>query len=539
MNDLHILANQLLAIRRRLDPLDDAFAMLNRNTCVLPALTEQFMLESSKELEKIERRLSEIKIDDMDIEYEIIKSQLYEAKLKCNMRLWGTFVVGYDHSPIGRIAGLLPSLKAETNEEKVSFLKIFNSVDVYLDSCCNQLINSYTNGREPLASNVFTAIERWNKIISNKGSDLIPQLFDEKFKFSCEKIFETKIVPSILRYCDVLMSIANGCRSDEHPGLCHISDGKQNYIDLVMANTDNFALPEEIFNLGIIEVARIQTEIDELNGGLCEISAYFFPVAPEKTDNYLTESDFMQDLYDLISNVDVQFESVFNFNELSALNIEMIPAHLASNSPAAYYVPGSGSNNIGALYINPANMIGEPRGSVNAVIYHETLPGHHAQFEYIRKLSLPDFRKSSWFNCYIEGWALYVEDLAAELGLYTTKNQKLGKLNQEIFRAARLVVDTGLHYFGWSKKKAISYLTENANLSESKAVNEIERYIEYPAQALSYATGKFHLLALRKQCETYEGKKFNMKMFHHHILKHGAVPIPALANKVMNEIRQA
>lgn len=539
MTDLHILANQLLMLRRRLDPLDDAFAMLNRNACVLPVLTEQFMLEFSKELEKIERRLSEIKIDDINIEYEIIKSQLYEVKLKCNMRLWGTFVVGYDHSPIGRIGGLLPSLKAVTNEDKVSFLKIFNSVGDYLDSCCNQLINSYANGREPLASNVYAAIERWSKIISNKGNDLIPQSFDEELKLSCSRIFEIKITPSILRYCDVLMSIANGCRSDEYPGLCHISDGKQNYIDLVMVNTDNFAHPEEIFNLGIMEVNRIQTEIDELNGGVCEASAYSLPVVSEKSENYLTESDFMQDLYDLISNVDIQFENVFNFNELNALNIEVIPAHLASNSPAAYYVPGSGSDSTGTLYINPSNMIGEPRGSVNAVIYHETLPGHHAQFEYIRKLSLPDFRKSSWFNCYIEGWALYVEDLAAELGLYTTKNQKLGKLNQEIFRAARLVVDTGLHYFGWSKTKAISYLTDNANLSVGKATNEIERYIEYPAQALSYATGKFHLLALRKQCETYEGKSFNMKMFHHRILKHGAVPIPALAYKVMSEIRQA
>lgn len=532
MSELHFLANQLLAVRRKLDPLDDAFAMLNRNGYTLPALTEQFLHESIKELESIERRLSEVEIDDVNIEYEIVKSQLFEAKAKCNMRLWGTFVVGYDHSPLGRIGGLLASLKVETNEDRVSFIKIFNSIDTYIDSCCNQLINSYTNGRAPLASNVYSAIERWNKIIANNGNDLIPPSLDKELNVACKKIFEVKVVPSILRYCDVLMSIADGCRSDEHPGLCYISEGKQNYVDLVKINTDNFAHPEQIFNLGLTETTRIKNEIELLQGNSVES----FATDPNKFNNYTSEAEFMQDLYELISKVDQQFENVFSFSAFGAIRIEMIPSHLALNSPAAYYVPGSGNSSAGILYINPSSMIGEPKGSVNAVIYHETLPGHHAQFEYIRKLSLPDFRKSSWFNCYIEGWALYVEDLAAELGLYTTKQQKLGKLNQEIFRAARLVVDTGIHYFGWSKKKAISYLIDNTNLSVSKATNEIERYIEYPAQALSYATGKFHLLALRKQCQVFEGDSFNMTMFHHRILKHGAVPIPALANKVMSEI---
>lgn len=529
MTDLHILADRLLAVRHRLDPLDDAFAILNRNTCGLPGLTEQFIYESVVELERIENQLEEIKNPNFDIEYEIVKSQLNEAKLKCSMRLWGTFVVGYDHSPLGRISGLLPSFRAETNEDKLAFLKILNSVDTYLNSCCNQLINSYTNGRGPLASNVYAAIERWNKIIFNKGADLIPSSFDEELKIACIKIFEVKIIPSILRYCDVLISIADGCRTDEQPGLCHIFDGQRDYVELVKINTDNFAHPKEIFDLGIKEVARIQAEIDVLNAQSTD--------AFISTDNkYLTESDFMQDLYELINKVEGQFGKAFNFEQISALQIEVIPGHLVNTSPTAYYVPGSGSSSFGTLYINPTSMVGEPRGSVDAVIYHETLPGHHAQFEYIRKLSIPDFRKSSWFNCYIEGWALYVEDLAAELGLYNTINQRLGKINQELFRAARLVVDTGLHYFGWSKQKAVSYLNENTNLSVDKANNEIERYIEYPAQALSYATGKFHLLALRKQYEAFEGKKFNMKIFHHRVLKHGAVPMRALTIKVMNEL---
>ncbi|WP_052205937.1 DUF885 domain-containing protein [Pantoea rodasii] len=530
MTELQILGEQLLSVRRRMDPLDDAFAMLDFAVLEMPAFTERFMYECIRELDRIENLLSEVNHEDFNIDYEIIKSQLHEAKLKCSMRLWGTFVVGYDHSPLGRISGLLPSIKTDTNEEKVRFLKILNSVDCYLDSCCNQLISSYTNGRGPLASNIYAAIERWNAIIACKGVSLIPESLDSELKFACTKIMEVRIIPSIIRYCDVLISIANCCRSDDEAGLCYIKDGRQDYIELVKINTDNFAKPDEIHALGIKEVLRIKSEIDALHMRNSENK--LVPV----TDNYMSAAEFLQDLYDLISEVDSQFSHVFTFSEFSALQIEVIPGHLAANSPAAYYVPGNGKNSNGTLYINPASMIGQPKGSANAVIYHETLPGHHAQFEYIRKLNLPDFRKASWFNCYIEGWALYVEDLAAEQGLYTTKNQVMGKLSQEIFRAARLAVDTGLHYYGWSKNKAINYLIENTSLSPDNATREVERYIEYPAQALSYATGKFHLFNLRNKYESFEGKNFNIKKFHHRILKHGAVPLHALSTKVMNEL---
>lgn len=530
MTELHILGEQLLSVRRRMDPLDDAFAMLDAASLEMPAFTERFMSECIRELDRIENLLSEVDHEDFNIDYEIIKSQLHEAKLKCSMRLWGTFVIGYDHSPLGRISGLLPSLKAETNEDKVRFLKILNSVDCYLDSCCNQLLSSYTNGRGPLASNIYAAIERWNTIIACKGASLIPESFDQELRYACTKIIEVKVIPSIIRYCDVLISIANCCRSDDEAGLCYIKDGKQDYAELVKINTDNFAKPEEIHKLGLKEVSRIKAEIIALRARHIEEESAV------GSDNYLSEADFLQDLYDLISEVDSQFSQVLNFSEFSALQIEIIPSQLVASSPAAYYVPGNGKNRSGTLHINPASMVGQPKGSVNAVIYHETLPGHHAQFEYIRKLNLPDFRKASWFNCYIEGWALYVEDLAAEMGLYKTKNQAMGKLGQEIFRAARLVVDTGLHYYGWSKKEAVSFLIENANLSPDNAAREIERYIEYPAQALSYATGKFHLFNLRNKYKFIEGKKFNIKTFHHRILMHGAVPLHALSTKVMNEL---
>ena len=530
MTELHILGEQLLSVRRRMDPLDDAFAMLDTVSLEMPAFTERFIHECSRELDSIESLLSEVDQENFNIDYEIIKSQLHEAKLKCSMRLWGTFVVGYDYSPLGRISGLLPTLKVEASDEKIRFLKILNSIEGYLDSCCNQVINSYTNGRAPLASNIYSAIERWNAIMSSNGVTLLPEISDPEFRYACEKIFKVKITPSIIRYCDVLISIANCCRSDDEAGLCHIKNGMQDYIELVKINTDNFAKPDEIHNLGLSEVSRIKTEINALNK---EHSEQQFESG---CDNYLSEAEFLQDLYDLISEVDSQFSQVFTFSEFSALQIAIIPTHLAATSPAAYYVPGNGKSSSGTLHINPSSMVGQPKGSVNAVIYHETLPGHHAQFEYIRKLNLPDFRKSSWFNCYIEGWALYVEDLAAELGLYTTKSQAMGKLSQEIFRAARLVVDTGLHYYGWSKKKAIAYLTENTNLSSDNAIREVERYIEYPAQALSYATGKFHLVNLRKKYEFFEGRKFNMKTFHHRLLKHGSVPLHALSTKVMNEL---
>lgn len=216
-------------------------------------------------------------------------------------------------------------------------------------------------------------------------------------------------------------------------------------------------------------------------------------------------------------------------------SLTMIPPHLADSSLTVYYMPGNNSGDIGTLSTNPTNMLGVAKGSANAMISHETLPGHHAQFEYARKLSLPDYRKTAWFNCFIEGWALYVEDLAEELGLYNNHEQLKGKLLQELFRAARLVVDTGLHFYGWTKKDVIDYLHLNTHLSKVQAEHEINRYIECPAQALSYATGKFHLKTLRQQCILSERGDFNYKDFHERLLKHGVAPLHAIKKSVLKE----
>ena len=171
-------------------------------------------------------------------------------------------------------------------------------------------------------------------------------------------------------------------------------------------------------------------------------------------------------------------------------HIKTIPAHQASVAPAAYYLPDLSVEGVGQLHLNFQSWRHTHPWQTEALLHHEAIPGHHFQFSQIATESLNDFERSSWFNSTVEGWGLYAEHLADALDFYTTPDGRVGRLFLELFRAARLVVDTGLHAFGWSFEEAADYLIENSLLSASQAAAEIERYTEYPAQALSYQLGK-------------------------------------------------
>ncbi|WP_025121921.1 MULTISPECIES: DUF885 family protein [unclassified Serratia (in: enterobacteria)] len=539
MNTLTTIGKELLEIRYELDPLDDAFRVLAVKDKVLPVLNDELLSYCNRRLENCINSLSIYTGDMKNIDYYILISQAEELALKLQMRLWGTFVVGYDHSPLGRISGLIPSMETKRDSDKIYFLKILDSVGGYLDSCGEECIRAYLNNRKPLASCVHSAIERWGVILNNNGCELFPEELDDAFLKACHKIYAVSIAPAITRYIEVLQSIVNNCRDDSMPGMFYIENGLQQYVELVKHHTDEFSSPQEIHALGLDEVKRIHENMFLLNPNVqfCSNDVTFnrWLSKHQSSDVYGNEEEFFSDFSNIINNVESMFGAVFNFDGISAINVKKIPPHLADSSPTAYYMPGNDNGDIGTLYINPTSMLGEAKGSANAMIFHETLPGHHAQFEYVQKLSLPDYRKTAWFNCFIEGWALYVEDLAEELGLYKSHEQLKGKLLQELFRAARLVVDTGLHFYGWTKKDAVDYLHQNTHFSEIQAEREINRYIEYPAQALSYATGKFHIKTLRQQCILSMRSEFNYKKFHEGLLKHGVAPLHAIKNAVLKE----
>jgi uncharacterized protein (DUF885 family) len=212
--------------------------------------------------------------------------------------------------------------------------------------------------------------------------------------------------------------------------------------------------------------------------------------------------------------------------------------HEEKHSTIAYYrPPAADGSRPGRYYINTSAPETRPRYEAEALAYHEAVPGHHLQIAIAQELKgIPEFRKNSGVTAFIEGWGLYSERLADEMGLYSSDLDRIGILSYDAWRACRLVVDTGMHAMGWTREQAINYMVENTALAENNIVNEVDRYITWPGQALAYKTGQLEMIRLRQEAEKRLGSKFKIRKFHDVLLGNGAVPLEAL-RQVMRSYR--
>jgi len=214
--------------------------------------------------------------------------------------------------------------------------------------------------------------------------------------------------------------------------------------------------------------------------------------------------------------------------------VKRIDAFEEKDSPAAYYRPASiDGSRPGAYYINTYAPETRPRHEVEALAFHESIPGHHIQIALAQELTgLPEFRKHLGVTAFVEGWGLYAEGLADELGLYSGPLERLGRLSFSAWRAIRLVVDTGVHALGWSRARAIAFMEDNAALSRDNVVNEVDRYIAWPGQALAYKLGELEIRRLRADAQKRLGAAFDLRAFHDALLGAGAVSLPVLRAQI-------
>ena len=211
-----------------------------------------------------------------------------------------------------------------------------------------------------------------------------------------------------------------------------------------------------------------------------------------------------------------------------------IPDEEAPDTTTAYYMrPAIDGSRPGWYYVNLYQPEVRPKFEMEVLSVHESVPGHHLQISLAQELTgLPEFRRNGGFTAFIEGWGLYSERLGYDMGLYEDPYSRYGQLVYDMWRAVRLVVDTGIHYFGWSRQKAIDYFIANAAKSEADIINEIDRYIGWPGQALAYKIGQMKMLELRGEAETALGEDFDIRAFHDHMLGAGALPLDILERRM-------
>ena len=320
-------------------------------------------------------------------------------------------------------------------------------------------------------------------------------------------------------------------------GMSDLPGGNLWYDYLVRNQTTTYLTPEEIFQLGMDEIQRIQKEMERIRiehgfqGTLTEFSRYLAKKAPP---GYATREDLVQGYEAIRKKVIAQLPKLFRRLPKAAFEIRTIEEFRERSAPSQYWSATPDGSRPGIFYVNAAG-IGKNalRQASESLFLHEAVPGHHFQISLQREQqSLPRFRRFASYTAFVEGWALYAESLGPELGVYTEPNQYFSRLNSELFRAVRLVVDVGLHRKGWNRERALKFLMETTMTGESGAALEIDRYIAWPGQALSYKIGQLKISAIRAKAEKALGAKFDIRAFHDELLKDGALPLDLLEAKM-------
>ncbi|MCU6433241.1 DUF885 domain-containing protein [Undibacterium sp. Jales W-56] len=321
-------------------------------------------------------------------------------------------------------------------------------------------------------------------------------------------------------------------------GAWHLPGGDAYYAWAVKMHTTTDMTPQQVHDLGLTEVARISTEMDAIlkSKGLSEgsVGARVLQLSEDPAQLYPNTPDGKQAMLKgfqmILDEVNKGLDAAFDMRPKLGVEVRAVPEYSQETAPGAYYNAGSfDGSRPGIFYANMRDTKENPKFTMRTLAYHEGIPGHHFQISIAQELQdVPFFRQVLPFTAYAEGWALYAERLAWELGFEKDPMDNLGRLRDEMMRAVRLVVDSGIHYKHWTREQAIQYMTDNTGMALTDVTAEIERYMVDPGQALAYKVGMLKILALREKAKLALGDQFDLKQFHNEVLTHGALPLVVL-----------
>jgi prolyl oligopeptidase len=320
-------------------------------------------------------------------------------------------------------------------------------------------------------------------------------------------------------------------------GYLALPDGKERYANRVNRYTTTALTPQQIFDLGLEELKWIREEMEQIrdsvgfNGTLAEFIEHL------KTDpqfHFSTPDSLVEGFKTILAEMDTKMPQLFGRLPKTPYSYREIEPYRAPSAPDAYYYPApEDGSRPGYFYINSYKPEQRPKYTMQALAFHEAVPGHHLQLSIQQELTnLPMFRRHGGYTAYIEGWGLYSERLPKEVGFYNDPYSEFGRLTFEAWRACRLVVDPGIHYFGWTREKAIEFMRANTGLSDLNIESEIDRYIAWPGQATAYKVGQLQILELRAMAEQTLGPRFDVRAFHDELLSDGALPLDLLTKKM-------
>jgi uncharacterized protein (DUF885 family) len=322
-----------------------------------------------------------------------------------------------------------------------------------------------------------------------------------------------------------------------------LPNGRAYYEFCVRTETTLDVTPKQVHDIGLAEVNRIKAEMNKLiaqRGFENDMNGFIQFLNAGGQSAVTTPQQLLKEVSFIAKKTDGRLPKFFKTLPRMPFGIKEVPEYLAPKTARGYYIsPAGDGTRAGFFQINTYDLQRLHLYELTALSLHETVPGHHLQIALQQEIKgVPDFRRFSHFTAFVEGWALYAEWLGIEMNMYEDPNDDFGRLSMEMWRACRLVVDTGIHYFGWSREQAVDFMVENTGMPREGIQVEVDRYIVWPGQALAYKMGELKIRELRELAEKQLGDKFDVRDFHDCVLREGAVPLDVLEKNVKEWIRQ-
>ncbi|WP_431676659.1 DUF885 domain-containing protein [Kitasatospora sp. KL5] len=529
------LADRTLDLIAEEDPLNDALEGHPGFEHRLRNLAEEADEDLADRARRIAGTARTLECSGQDgITRAVVVQQAEALADRVGARLVEHTVADYDTSPLGRLLVALPALRPSGEAGEEGYLARLASVPAYLAEAAGRLRGGLAAGRVPVAERAHRAVARLGAYLDDPAGDPLAAVpVAARRAAERDRLLAEAVRPAFARYREVLAGIAPHGRPQERPGLCWLPDGAAVYARLARIHTTTDRTAEELHRTGLELLAALDEEYPAVGGRLFGVRTAAEVRQRMRSDPSLRWSgpeELLADARAAVERAEKAAPAWFGRLPSHACVLAAVPEADAPHSPAAYYLPPALNGSRPGTYFANTHLAHERfRFTSEALAFHEAVPGHHVQLALAQELEgLPALRRLAWINSYIEGWGLYTERLAQEMGLYSGDVPLLGVLAMDSLRAARLVVDTGLHALGWSREEAVAFLRTNTVMAEVDIQSETDRYIEMPGQALSYMVGRLELQRLRARAAAEAGPAFDVRAFHDLVLGNGPLPLSVL-----------
>ena len=542
--------------RMQADPLFATSTGDNRRNDRLPAISESYYAEFHAQLKTFESQLTRFKPESLS-PLDRLNLEIYTRLLANEISLLEFQSYRFPISKTGGFHQYFPELyllmPMETEQDYANYIKRLSGFKCFAEGHIEVMRAGLRDGQIPsqvtlqgvvgsIQAHIHAdaALSAFNNPCA-KFPASIPPARAKLLTSDCLKAIRRSVIPGysvLLQFIqnEYLPSARSGISAAELPG------GEEYYRLCIRHFTSLDLAPREIHEMGLSEVERIHRAMQAIIQEVKFQGSFKEFVHSLRTEDRFfvsTPDDLLKTTALILKRMDGELPRLFKTLPRLSYGIRAIPEYAAPGCTTAYYQPGAGDGSrAGVYYVNTYDLKSRPTFEIEALSFHESVPGHHLQLALQQELDLPHFRRFNGFTSFVEGWALYAETLGLECDFYTDPYSNFGRLSYEMWRAARLVVDTGIHAFGWSRERAIQFMEEHTCLTLLNITNEVDRYIAWPGQALAYKIGEIKIKELRQQAEKTLGSRFDLREFHEILLKNGALPLDLLESEVEHWVQK-